>query len=249
MPVGIVSPMHTVVPIDRKKPSRPKPPAKPTSVHVVAWPDPTLDSSGHDPRSFYVERFWLPLLGPTSVFLLRNMAASFESQPDGFDLEFAPTATQIGLGRKNGNWSPMQRSLRRLITLGLAAARDERALMVRRFLPIVSPRFADKLTKELREEHDRWLATVAANDSDPEVSRLRWRARRIALGLIALDDDFATVEAELLAWHLHPALAWDAADWAWRQANSGSPAGSPSETTEDAGSVTSLSRFGNAQFT
>lgn len=34
---------------------------------VVPWNDPVCDQLGMDPRSAYVERFWLPLLGPTSI--------------------------------------------------------------------------------------------------------------------------------------------------------------------------------------
>jgi hypothetical protein len=38
----------------------------PTTLTIVPWPDPTIDTLGHDPRSVYVETFWLPILGPTS---------------------------------------------------------------------------------------------------------------------------------------------------------------------------------------
>jgi hypothetical protein len=34
---------------------------------IVAWPDPVIDELGHDPRSAYVERFWLSILGPSSI--------------------------------------------------------------------------------------------------------------------------------------------------------------------------------------
>ena len=44
------------------------------SVAVEAWPDPVVDELGHDPRSTYVERFWLPVLGPSTVWFLRRVA-------------------------------------------------------------------------------------------------------------------------------------------------------------------------------
>ncbi len=34
---------------------------------VEAWPDPVIDQLGHDPRSAYVERFWLGVLGPSRI--------------------------------------------------------------------------------------------------------------------------------------------------------------------------------------
>ena len=31
------------------------------------WLDPVIDELGHDPRSAYVETFWLPVLGPPTT--------------------------------------------------------------------------------------------------------------------------------------------------------------------------------------
>jgi hypothetical protein len=36
-------------------------------LRVEAWLDPVIDEVGHDPRSAYVEEFWLPILGPTTI--------------------------------------------------------------------------------------------------------------------------------------------------------------------------------------
>ncbi|MGH9299637.1 MAG: hypothetical protein ACRDZT_06945 [Acidimicrobiales bacterium] len=36
-------------------------------LRVEAWPDPVVDEIGHDPRSSYVEIFWLPVLGPPNI--------------------------------------------------------------------------------------------------------------------------------------------------------------------------------------
>lgn len=39
----------------------------PATLAIRPWPDPVIDTLGHDPRSLYVERFWLPTLGPPSL--------------------------------------------------------------------------------------------------------------------------------------------------------------------------------------
>jgi hypothetical protein len=39
----------------------------PAALTILPWPDPLLDTIGHDPRSLYAETFWLPVLGPTTV--------------------------------------------------------------------------------------------------------------------------------------------------------------------------------------
>jgi len=36
------------------------------TLRVVGWPDFVIDALGHDPRSWYVEQFWLSVLGPTN---------------------------------------------------------------------------------------------------------------------------------------------------------------------------------------
>lgn len=41
-------------------------------LHITAWHDPVVDALGHDPRSPYVERFWLPLLGPSNMAERQN---------------------------------------------------------------------------------------------------------------------------------------------------------------------------------
>ena len=39
----------------------------PTTLTVKPWPDALIDTLGYDPRSRYVETFWLPTLGPPSI--------------------------------------------------------------------------------------------------------------------------------------------------------------------------------------
>ena len=84
------------------------------AIRVMPWPDPVLDAVGHDPRSWYVETFWLPTLGPTALLLLRHLADRFESHPKGIQLQVADTAAALGLGPREGQSSPLVRSLTRL---------------------------------------------------------------------------------------------------------------------------------------
>jgi hypothetical protein len=41
--------------------------ALPRALRIEPWADPVIDHLGHDPRSAYVEHFWLPILGPLST--------------------------------------------------------------------------------------------------------------------------------------------------------------------------------------
>jgi hypothetical protein len=190
-------------------------------LRVIPWRDPLIDQVGHDPRSTYVERFWLPVIGPTSLWLLRNITCSLELRPEGLELDLEHTARQIGLGGHRGRHGPFHRAIARLVTFELARSSQSREMEVRRFVPPLARRHLNRLDPCSQEQHREWL--LGESRADPAVTRLRWRARRLALGLVALGDDYATVELELLGWHLHPALASDAATWAWHQSGRSEP--------------------------
>ena len=104
----------------------------PIAIRVMPWPDPVLDVIGHDPRSWYAETFWLPTLGPTALLLLRHLADRFEIDPAGIDLPVADTAAALGLGPRDGQHSPLVRSLARLQQFELACADDDATIAVRR---------------------------------------------------------------------------------------------------------------------
>ena len=50
-----------------------------TTLRVTRWHDPIVDERGYEPRSGYVERFWLGILGPSTTLLLRRFAAELGS--------------------------------------------------------------------------------------------------------------------------------------------------------------------------
>src|SRR5260370_32937424 len=90
------------------------------------WADEVIDSLGFDPRSVYVERFWLGILGPSTTWLLRRVASAFDLAPGGFALDLAEPAQALGLGDKAGRHSPFARALWRPCRSVLARALGER---------------------------------------------------------------------------------------------------------------------------
>ena len=101
-------------------------------LHVRPWRDDVVDQAGFDPRSPYAEDFWLPVLGPSTLWLLRRFAAGFDYSPDGFDLDLAETAAALGL---SGQARRVQRTCERLVAFNVAQYREEGVLAVRRALP------------------------------------------------------------------------------------------------------------------
>jgi hypothetical protein len=140
-------------------------------VKVTAWPDPVLDRLGHDPRSGYVEQYWLSLLGPSCLLLLRKLAAEIERSPDGFELDTVQWASEMGLGMKGGKNGPFWRAIERGCRFG-AARRNGDRLAVRRRLPPLTARQVERLPPHLRVAHQRWVDARLQQPRRPTV--VRW---------------------------------------------------------------------------
>jgi hypothetical protein len=179
---------------------------------IRPWPDDVIDSLGFDPRSHYVETYWLGVLGPSTTWLLRRIVAGLESSPWGYELALADTARCIGLGDKGGRHAPFTRSLERLVKFDLAQAQSTTVLAVRRKVPPLNRRQVMRLPASLQAAH---LALQEENLRTPQVEHMRARSRQLALSLLELGDDLETAERQLLRWRYHPALAREAAAWAW----------------------------------
>ena len=195
---------------------RPAPPALPDlptdSLTIRPWPDPVIDSLGHDPRSAYVEQYWLGILGPSTTWLARRLVAGLERESAGFALDLADTARQLGLGDKGGRHSPFTRSLLRLVQFDLAQMQGEGVLAVRRKVPPLNRRQVERLPESLRLAHERWQTSQL---EVPVVEQQRRRGRQLALSLLELGEDLEAAERQLHRWRFHPALARECAAWAW----------------------------------
>lgn len=184
----------------------------PDHLTVRPWADDVIDSLGFDPRSHYVETYWLGILGPSTTWLIRRMVSGLESSPAGFELDLAETAKCLGLGDKGGRNSPFMRSLGRLVKFDLAQAQGTGVLAVRRKVPPLNRRQVMRLPATLQSAH---LAMQEETLRTPQVEHMRARGRQLALSLLELGEDLETAERQLLKWRYHPALARESAAWAW----------------------------------
>lgn len=181
-------------------------------LRIVAWDDPMVDAKGVDPRSAYVETYWLPLLGPSATWLLRRLADGLEIAPHGFDLDLAETAATLGLGGVGGRRSPFRRAILRCARYAVARHVGAEVLAVRRRIPPLPDRYVLRLPLALQERHRGW---VEATHRPATLVDLRRRTRSIALDLVAAEQDRASLEHHLQRWGIHPALAYESAAWAW----------------------------------
>ena len=124
---------------------------------VVPWHDPVVDTNGHCVLSRYVEHFWLPVLGPSALWILRRIVIGFEEFPGGFEIDVPYMAAAVGLSFNAGANSSFTRSLQRCTMLGEAQALQG-GLAVRQFLPTLSNRQLQWLPLTLRQAHPTAMA-------------------------------------------------------------------------------------------
>ena len=128
-----------------------------THLQVRPWHDTVVDRVGHDPRSAYVETFWLGILGPTATWLLRHLASGLATSPEGFELDLAATAGALGIGWELGRSNPLNRALQRLAVFGMAQPHGT-TLAVRRRVPPLARRQLARLPEHLQLLHQVWAA-------------------------------------------------------------------------------------------
>lgn len=182
----------------------------PPTLRVEPWPDPVVDALGHDPRSAYVEKFWLGVLGPSGVWLLRHLADRLDEHPDGLELDVMTTGRAIGLGSKSG--ASLGHTVQRCATFGHLRFDADDAIAVRRRIAPLSRRQVEHLPETLQAEHQAWLSRSLHH---PDAEQMRERARSLALSLLELGEDYDATERQLHRWRFHPAIAHQAVKWAW----------------------------------
>lgn len=177
-------------------------------VTIRAWVDPLVDDVGHDPRSRYVEQFWLAVLGPTATWLLRRLAAGLEAQPDGYELDLTATAKTMGLSYSVGRSSPFAKALDRCTMFGLAHQTSD-GLAVRRRVPTVAHRHLRRMPDDVQAAHDSWQhATVTVDQFS--------RAHGLAVAMLEAGDDSDAIEHQLVAVGVGDVVAAAVADNACR---------------------------------
>jgi hypothetical protein len=174
------------------------------TIVIVPWYDDVVDPIGYDPRSFYVETFWLNVLGPTATWLMRRMVTGLDEYPGGYELDLDQTASALGLTFTPGASNPFARSLNRCVLFG-AAQPVAGGLAVRRRLPPVANRHLQRMPPYLRTAHEAW--SRRSTTSSDELAR----ARGLAQAMVQVGDPMDAVERQLLGLGVPPHAAVEVA--------------------------------------
>ncbi len=190
-------------------------------VRFLSWRDVNIESLGYDPRSSYVEKFWLPFLGPSTVLLARRITESLESEPYGFTVDLEEMSIMMGLGGATNRHSSIQKTLNRLLVFELARIMPSKAVSVRLKLPPLPQRYINRLPEHIQELHAKEIQEAP----ETSLTAVRTRARSLALTLLKLGHDKTAIEKQLISWRFHPSVCYETLSWL-EQA-------SPHRSTED----------------
>ncbi len=186
-----------------------------STLAVEPWADELVEQLGFDPRSAYVETFWLGVLGPSTVWLIRRLVAELDNNPLGYQIDLDETAATLGLRNNGGKHSPFMRALGRTCQFGIARTTGPASLAIRRKLPPVTQGQLRKLPESTQRQHLAY--TERQRTQTPNNQQHFSRAVTIASGLITHGDDLETARTQLQNWNFDHDTADQAATTAWEQ--------------------------------
>ena len=157
---------------------------------VVPWLDPIVDEVGFDVFSRYAEMFWLPVMGPSAMWIMRRIVMGFAEFPGGYEMDTQEIALAVGLSFTQGANCPFSRALRRCQWFG-AAQSVQGGLAVRIKLPPVSRRQIQRFPVSLKQSLVAWPVESTNHQQLVE------RAKLVANALITTGDDSDLLESRL----------------------------------------------------
>lgn len=125
--------------------------AKPEILNFRTWEDPVADPFGHDPCSQYVELYWLPILGPTAIFLLRRLNIILQQNSGSFSIPRQHLAHELGISQWHGPNSPFGRALSRCCDFSMFHPQQGDLIYVRQRIPSLPKRLSRRLPERVRE--------------------------------------------------------------------------------------------------
>ena len=180
-------------------------------ITLIPWIDHRVDAFGHDPRSAYVEQFWLGTLGPSTTWFLRHCANLLDAA-ESTAVNLRETAGTLGIGHEGGSRSAMSKTVARACRFRAARSVGSTTLAVRLRLPQLSHRQVQRLPEPVQRLHEEFIGLNMSRDT---MGRQQSRARRLAVCLIECGDSFEQTERLLARMNYHPAIVAEAVRWAW----------------------------------
>lgn len=119
----------------------------------------TISFLGNDP---YIEKFWLPILGPTATLLLNDLMTKALMNTEAFQSTIGELSMTTGVGNREGHSSPIVKNLKRLCDFGLISYYNE-MYYVPTNIEVMSSDKLRKLNYLLQSEHKVWIDRLNEN--------------------------------------------------------------------------------------
>lgn len=127
-----------------------------TVLTVRRWVDPVVESVGQPAMSAYVERYWLPVIGPSCMVLLRKLALDLGEAPE-VTYVVEDLAASIGTPGNSPKGGPaLARTIDRLCRYRVAMFVGD-VLLVRTVLDRVPAALVRRFPESLALEHTRLM--------------------------------------------------------------------------------------------
>ena len=115
-------------------------------MEITWWHDSLTEAHGYPVVGAYCERFWLPVVGPSALWVARILAVNVNTKLDTLEL-----AGSVGLQANLAANAPLTKAVYRLIHFGFARRADE-LLDVRTHVDRVPTGLLARLPETLRVE-------------------------------------------------------------------------------------------------
>jgi hypothetical protein len=125
-------------------------------VHATAHPVAKIHRAGFPLDHPYVERCWAPILGPSSVLVLRRMPELFKGSADPF-VHLDELGRGLGIGG-TGKHSVIRRTIDRLVSHRFAAWSAPGELDLYTEVPPLSAARLERVPDFVKRDHDALLA-------------------------------------------------------------------------------------------
>ena len=148
-------------------------------VHATAHPVAKIHRAGFPLDHPYVERCWAPILGPSSVLVLRRMPELFKGSADPF-VHLDELGRGLGIGG-TGKHSVIRRTIDRLVSHRFAAWSSPGELDLYTEVPPLSAARLERVPDFVKRDHDALLGNHldALAASPPPTTDLVARLNRL----------------------------------------------------------------------
>jgi hypothetical protein len=181
-----------------------------SEITLTKWYDPLLEQLGYPVDSEYVEYFWLPILGPSSIWLLRRTSDLLRhSTQHGAVVTSEEFGRSLGLGGMSGGRSLLAKTISRCVHFDVARLAGAGRIEVRNYLGPLSQRQLERLPPSLQATHRNHCHSRI----ETALISQRKRARQMGLSLLNLGEDIQGIRAQMRSWHFTEDLIEEVAVW------------------------------------